>query len=768
MASAWSQLDQLLTCAICLDRYRNPKLLPCQHTFCMEPCLDGLIDYARRQIKCPECRAEHRIPYQGIQQFPTNVTLMRFLELHRDITGEEPEPPPSMMERCSVCSEKSNVEKCAHCDKKICPDCKEAHVDILRREINRINNQVRRGLHRLSEALTQTKKNAEKLQFNCNQVKEEIEDIVKRYSKDLKVTEGKLKHDLEVYTETEMKSINKLKEDLEIEVNNITSNCELIDKYVTDDYEWSDVELLEYKQIFIKMLDFLRTFDSDNTDFTRRIKFQSRADPDVLHRNIADFGELKINAPINSVPTQQSLMPPSNNLMRSQSDHRLAAQFARRCDNRSFSDINQRMDSERDGRPTSPLMSRRREDGYRRYSERSRDYDYQDRVSSRYNREDTALSSRWRDNDDHGHRNRYPRDYDDCDTEPHQARTVRFADEQAPKERVFEIDEASKGPLSGVFKLLDSPKVMERLHQNETKQKQQQTEKEKEKEKVNQPQTPPVTPPQPPSQPRRQTSRQQSEDDIDRQKKANQQASSSTSVSSPTDTSNNLLSQKVNTDSSRTTTTSESSRTTEPAIISDDSRNRGRLTGTSSLDEPAIEAPRNTSRQVSNPDIELESKENNTVGNSKESVGLPEDSKPRTRAYTRHQSDTRYDRPINQEECKQEVSTRPTSLLISSRPSTPTRRLTLDDVTGQDRPNYTRFRNNEISRTSPVDGSRSPTARYSPLCRRTFVLPTISSLEPTSNDDACSSLSDSSTNLYFSCNSSLEDISDVFNRQSPG
>lgn len=60
------QFEQLLTCAICLDRYRNPKLLPCQHSFCMEPCMDGLVDYVRRQVKCPECRAEHRIPYQVI------------------------------------------------------------------------------------------------------------------------------------------------------------------------------------------------------------------------------------------------------------------------------------------------------------------------------------------------------------------------------------------------------------------------------------------------------------------------------------------------------------------------------------------------------------------------------------------------------------------------------------------------------------------------------------------------------------------------------
>ena len=46
------QFDQLLTCPICLDRYKNPKLLPCQHSFCFDPCMEGLIDYVRRQVGC--------------------------------------------------------------------------------------------------------------------------------------------------------------------------------------------------------------------------------------------------------------------------------------------------------------------------------------------------------------------------------------------------------------------------------------------------------------------------------------------------------------------------------------------------------------------------------------------------------------------------------------------------------------------------------------------------------------------------------------------
>ena len=50
--------------------------------------MEGLVDYVKRQVKCPECRAEHRVPYNGIQGFPTNITLQKFLELHTEITGK--------------------------------------------------------------------------------------------------------------------------------------------------------------------------------------------------------------------------------------------------------------------------------------------------------------------------------------------------------------------------------------------------------------------------------------------------------------------------------------------------------------------------------------------------------------------------------------------------------------------------------------------------------------------------------------------------------
>uniref|UniRef100_A0A096MBN0 E3 ubiquitin/ISG15 ligase TRIM25-like n=1 Tax=Poecilia formosa TaxID=48698 RepID=A0A096MBN0_POEFO len=64
MASAHSEqcsvLQDELTCPVCLDVYRDPRLLPCGHNFC-KICLDRLRRQAERgHVRCPECRENHQ------------------------------------------------------------------------------------------------------------------------------------------------------------------------------------------------------------------------------------------------------------------------------------------------------------------------------------------------------------------------------------------------------------------------------------------------------------------------------------------------------------------------------------------------------------------------------------------------------------------------------------------------------------------------------------------------------------------------------------
>ncbi|XP_055387476.1 RING finger protein nhl-1 isoform X2 [Condylostylus longicornis] len=505
------QFEQLLTCCVCLDRYRNPKLLPCQHSFCMEPCMEGLTDYVRKQVKCPECRAEHRVPYQGIQAFPTNVTLQRFLELHIDITGELPDPTAGqIMERCGVCSEKQYLQPCAHCEKKICEDCKSAHMDILRREITRINSQIRRSIHRLQDALSIIEKNTVNLQTNCFSVTEELDEIYRRVTKTIKDRTDELRSQVELYLSAELRKLRTLKSNLELEIGNIVSNCDLGEKHMNENVDWDDCELMDTKEIFLKTVEFLRNFEYESNESSKRIRFFMNKDPNQLVKDIAILGELSF--PQSIAQTSNHLAPPSiqAGLSRSKSDHRLT-QF-RSNDDRGYDD--------------EPVLGGRKF-GERPIKNSGSDYDT---GSSRYGRsgrgddydydEPTTRTKR-------NFRSRFVKSHQNDDiSDSEHSRGTRGGgnsgqDSFKNGERVIDTEDVSRGQLSGIIRLQDCSRVIKRLQESGKGKKEKKTEK------------PTVTPAaQPAVRPKpaapaaaRQVSQ---EDEISRIKRQNKETTSST------------------------------------------------------------------------------------------------------------------------------------------------------------------------------------------------------------------------------------------------
>ncbi len=54
-------MASLIDCALCLEPFTDPKLLPCSHTYCIK-CLEDLIgDRRRGTVPCPECRADIQV-----------------------------------------------------------------------------------------------------------------------------------------------------------------------------------------------------------------------------------------------------------------------------------------------------------------------------------------------------------------------------------------------------------------------------------------------------------------------------------------------------------------------------------------------------------------------------------------------------------------------------------------------------------------------------------------------------------------------------------
>ena len=78
-------LEKMLECPICLEQLKNPKMLPCQHSFCMENCMKKLQKHRHGKqfhVNCPICRKENYIPKNG---FPNNYVLQSLLDIQNKI-----------------------------------------------------------------------------------------------------------------------------------------------------------------------------------------------------------------------------------------------------------------------------------------------------------------------------------------------------------------------------------------------------------------------------------------------------------------------------------------------------------------------------------------------------------------------------------------------------------------------------------------------------------------------------------------------------------
>lgn len=81
---AAQQLEDKLTCSICLGLYQDPVTLPCGHNFCRKCIRDW---WGRHEKECPECRE----PFPEGAELRRNVALSGVLEVVRIRPSSDPE-----------------------------------------------------------------------------------------------------------------------------------------------------------------------------------------------------------------------------------------------------------------------------------------------------------------------------------------------------------------------------------------------------------------------------------------------------------------------------------------------------------------------------------------------------------------------------------------------------------------------------------------------------------------------------------------------------
>ena len=110
-----------LSCPVCYQLFKNPKYLPCHHSYC-EQCLEKI--RVQSKIICPECRKEATVPPGGVKRMDSNFLVNRLVDefiLKRKVEGEEEV-------NCDEChGEDPVVTFCPDCTLFLCHVCNEQH-----------------------------------------------------------------------------------------------------------------------------------------------------------------------------------------------------------------------------------------------------------------------------------------------------------------------------------------------------------------------------------------------------------------------------------------------------------------------------------------------------------------------------------------------------------------------------------------------------------------------------------------------------------------
>ncbi|XP_038048047.1 E3 ubiquitin-protein ligase TRIM56-like [Patiria miniata] len=131
-----------LECPICFCRYKDPKILDCLHTFCLN-CLDGMLSKQQPstgKITCPVCRRESPVPDAGLPSLLDCFFLKSLVdEINQQERSLETPQQATTSPMCDQCDEGLEaVLRCLDCEENLCQLCKAAHARFKRTKTHRV------------------------------------------------------------------------------------------------------------------------------------------------------------------------------------------------------------------------------------------------------------------------------------------------------------------------------------------------------------------------------------------------------------------------------------------------------------------------------------------------------------------------------------------------------------------------------------------------------------------------------------------------------
>ena len=126
------KIEAELTCAICLDQFNDPKVLPCLHTYCRK-CVESLVERSLQPVEgdssivCPQCREENVLPKGGAEKLLTSfrfTNLVQVLEVHK---ADQSEDGGKTLTCDNGLDTNPATARCLDCDAYLCRSCLDIH-----------------------------------------------------------------------------------------------------------------------------------------------------------------------------------------------------------------------------------------------------------------------------------------------------------------------------------------------------------------------------------------------------------------------------------------------------------------------------------------------------------------------------------------------------------------------------------------------------------------------------------------------------------------
>ncbi|CAD5112770.1 unnamed protein product [Dimorphilus gyrociliatus] len=192
---------QDLQCGICTESFVNndPRMLPCQHTFCLN-CLQGLKDkgkhFSRNSFLCPVCRKSHQWPNSGTKGFPKNLLATSLKATYQSKTTAVSSASERNLENCQRHFQQAinPLTVCKSCrQKNLCLKCLTEHATCSLEPYDKFSQEYDENRKRIQEKVKLYRDNInDELKSLLSQLKTAFNDVTKVVEENKNRLEGEI------------------------------------------------------------------------------------------------------------------------------------------------------------------------------------------------------------------------------------------------------------------------------------------------------------------------------------------------------------------------------------------------------------------------------------------------------------------------------------------------------------------------------------------------------------------------------------------------